>query len=383
MSSEPNEQPTETRAEETAAPLEPASAKARKTRSPIERIIVWVAILLLAGFAGVEGFASYGYTRTLAALDADDDVKKGSEKKTAKKLSDVINGYPSQETEGKGERIITYRWFSFIRTYEIQIHVADDKDDPVILRHSLPDIGKLTLRASGQSGDEGEGDESPNGVGPGGPGGPGGARRRPESEDGGGQAGSGNRGGGGRGRGRGGRGRRGPRGVLGQLAREDIQTTMKLTDEQKSKIQKLAESSRLSRADFEGKSAEERTQMRADSRKKIITALKEILDDKQFVRAKQLGLQSDGPAALVRDDVQSALKLTDEQKKKIKDIQTTQSEAFAKLRSERRFSEFQELRQKHSEELLNVLTEKQKEAWKKLLGPPAPAVPTPSRKRPT
>jgi len=86
-------------------------------------------------------------------------------------------------------------------------------------------------------------------------------------------------------------------------------------------------------AEERAKMTEERTKLRDESRK----AAAEVLKPEQMARLKQIQLQASGVTAFSEEEVQTALKLTDEQKSKLKGI----GEEFTKDRTEMMREAFQ------------------------------------------
>ena len=112
-----------------------------------------------------------------------------------------------------------------------------------------------------------------------------------------------------------------------------------------------------------------------------------------LARYKQLELQQQGPVAITRKSVATELKLTDDQQKKVADIQT-QAEAdrraamqgidFQNLSDDDRktlMTKMQDARKTEGDKLLALLTDAQKAQWKDMQGTPftftpgAPAAP--------
>lgn len=154
-----------------------------------------------------------------------------------------------------------------------------------------------------------------------------------------------------RGPGGGGFGQRGPGGmrgpgmmggggVSGLLRNEQVQNEVKLTEDQKSQLAKMAEEQRAEmRERFAGRGPGDREeQSEADRQaqreemmkefqeraKKMEEKIRGILEPEQFKRLKQIELQQQlqdqGPAAFARPDIIQALGLTDEQQQSLKQI---------------------------------------------------------------
>ncbi len=155
------------------------------------------------------------------------------------------------------------------------------------------------------------------------------------------------------------------------LGQKSVQDELKLTDDQVKKVQELAEKQRDAFRDFQNLDQDERRkklQEMAQSNQKAIGA---ILKEGQLKRLKQITWQQQGPGAFRDPEVASALKITDEQKQKMRDIQQS---AFGELRDLGRDEEAQKKRQEilktTNDKILGLLTAEQKEKWKELTGEP-------------
>ena len=145
-------------------------------------------------------------------------------------------------------------------------------------------------------------------FGPGGPGGPGAF-----GPGGPGGAGAGFFGGGGRGI-----------GAAGLLRNDKVQEELKLTDDQKSDVQKAGDTVRAkykddmdkARSGMDFQKMGELAKAQGEDMEKAVAG---VLKPEQSKRLKQIEVQAAGLAAFSMDDVQSALKLTDAQKKDAKD----------------------------------------------------------------
>jgi len=160
------------------------------------------------------------------------------------------------------------------------------------------------------------------------------------------------------------------------LGQESVRKELKLSDEQ---IKKLDELSAKQREGFEGlrdASREQRREKFAELAKTGREAVNAILTEEQRTRYRQIGLQVRGLSALGDDEVAQSLSLTDEQKKKVEEIQQASREEMRGLfqgggggdRAEMR-KKFEEARKAVDEKLGAVLTPEQQAKWKELTGP--------------
>jgi hypothetical protein len=163
---------------------------------------------------------------------------------------------------------------------------------------------------------------------------------------------------------------------LAQL--EEVQTELKLTDDQKSKVTKmnedLGEDRQAAREDagqdFE-KMRKELAVLNAQYDKEFTAAL----DDTQKARAQQIYLQVNGPAALTDETVAAALKISDEQKQKLEQALTDNRakwregfQNFQNLSEEERAKRSEELTKSRDESLLAVLDDAQKKQFEEMKG---------------
>jgi hypothetical protein len=173
---------------------------------------------------------------------------------------------------------------------------------------------------------------------------------------------------------------RGGGGGAGQLLRmPEVQTELKLSDDQKTKITAWAETQRGQRGQGGGQdlSPEERAARRAEQRAKETEALKKILNEDQMKRLKQLTLQRAGLSALGETPVQEELKLTSDQKSKVDAVLQEQRAAMREAFQDggggdpqAARAKMEEMRKKSNEKLEAILTADQKTQWKAMLGTP-------------
>jgi hypothetical protein len=176
-------------------------------------------------------------------------------------------------------------------------------------------------------------------------------------------------------------GRFGGASLVRLVSLEEVQEELKLTDEQTKKAADLNEELRSDiREAFQavrdagGDFAESREKMRKLQQEASAT-FAEVLEERQQQRLREIFVQVNGASALSDKHVAKALKITDEQKKKLKQITAdgfqTMRDAFQDLRDapqEERRDKFAELREKGSVQLLAVLTKEQTDAFEKMKG---------------
>jgi hypothetical protein len=187
----------------------------------------------------------------------------------------------------------------------------------------------------------------------------------------------------GQGQGRGGFGMFGRGGVQQGamlLNRPDVQNDLKLTDDQKTKLQEvrtgMRDKMRSAFQDAGGDQAKMQEAMKAVM-EDINKQTNAILTADQQKRLKEIGIQLAGNSAATLEDVQSQLMLTDDQKSKIKELQKGADEANAAIGQKMRNQEidFQAAREaftKNSTALNDaigkILTDAQKTKLKELGG---------------
>lgn len=165
--------------------------------------------------------------------------------------------------------------------------------------------------------------------------------------------------------------------AISLLEQKSVQEELKLSDEQIKKGKELSDKRREAlREVFQGGgdlSREERQKKFQEMRTTYSKALAEILKPDQLKRVKQIALQQMvkfGLAFAVNDaDVASALKITDEQKGKIREIQTKAREELQGAgRDEEGAKKRQEVMKAVNEKVEGVLTAEQKTKLKDLQG---------------
>jgi Spy/CpxP family protein refolding chaperone len=190
---------------------------------------------------------------------------------------------------------------------------------------------------------------------------------------------------------------RGPRGagmmggrtsLVGLLSLGQVQKELKLSEEQVGKVkevtQKLQEEMQEQSAalkeitDPEARRAK-RTELSDQLDRKVREQLREVLSREQMMRLYQIRIQVGGPlSALNNPRIADRLKLTDEQKKKVAEIQkatqqkTTEArrgmQGLSQEERRQRTAQLREITNKADEEALGVLTAEQKEAFEKSKG---------------
>jgi Spy/CpxP family protein refolding chaperone len=160
------------------------------------------------------------------------------------------------------------------------------------------------------------------------------------------------------------------------LANESVQKELKITDDQKAKIKEFSDTQRAKMREAFGGGQPDREKMQevfkasAEAGDKFV---KENLNPDQQKRIKQIQYQTMGLTAFTNEDVQKALKLTDEQKEKLKGLNEEMRKDMGELG--RGFdAETQQKRRtitkEYTTKATDSLTADQKTAWKDLTGEP-------------
>jgi type II secretory pathway component GspD/PulD (secretin) len=174
--------------------------------------------------------------------------------------------------------------------------------------------------------------------------------------------------------------------LLRTLREDFVQGELKLTAEQKTKIEQLINRPGQGRTLFreffarirEAQNDAERDAIRAEmrtavekSQQKADQALADVLSETQLVRLKQLALQQSGPRGLAREDIAAELHLTDQQKQQIGEAVDEYRRASRELGFRGADEDRQKLVEKFNSKVDSILTPEQLAAWKSKLGTPA------------
>jgi Spy/CpxP family protein refolding chaperone len=172
-------------------------------------------------------------------------------------------------------------------------------------------------------------------------------------------------------------------GSTGALLRnEGVQKELKLSEDQIEKVKKATqEVQEKFKGDFEKLKGLDKAEARekfGELFKKIGAetdkAVSGILKPEQAKRLRQIQLQQMGSQAFSEEDVVKALKITDDQKEKIKTIREDAGKEMRELFKGGNFEEAQKkmaaLRKETMEKVQAVLSADQKKAWKDLTGEP-------------
>ncbi len=159
-----------------------------------------------------------------------------------------------------------------------------------------------------------------------------------------------------------------------------VQQELKLTDEQRQKLQELVEQLRekMRGAGQKLREAppEERQKQLQAMREEVEKQLATVLNERQGKRLKQIALQVEGYAALGRPEVAKQVGLTEEQTLKVRDVLQQAREKGRELFQQRPpdrqaiRQKLQEIRRWVDEQIQPLLTDEQKKKWQELVGEP-------------
>lgn len=158
-----------------------------------------------------------------------------------------------------------------------------------------------------------------------------------------------------------------------------------LTPEQQERMQKMAEKFQQLRDTPEDKLEDKMREVFKEELEGANNEVEKILKPAQMTRLKQVARQQGGPSAYLSAENAKDLKITDEQKTKLKKISTDlQEETMALFQggfSPETREKMQMLNKEASEKAAGVLTDEQKSKWKELTGEPFTVPPFGGRQR--
>jgi hypothetical protein len=168
------------------------------------------------------------------------------------------------------------------------------------------------------------------------------------------------------------------------LSNKGVQQELKVSDSQADKLDALAqELGQKQRSEFQklqdvpqDERREKMQELTRNMNAELHKELANILKPEQTKRFTQIQLQQSGVNAFSTPRVQEELKLTDEQKSKIRDISQdlneSMREAFQASQDDRAaaMQKIAGLRKQGMEKTLAVLTDEQKSTWKDMTGEP-------------
>ena len=172
----------------------------------------------------------------------------------------------------------------------------------------------------------------------------------------------------------GGFGRGGGQAML--LRQESVQKELKMTDDQKGKLDDFFAGMREKMQDAFQLEGEERAKKMQEIQKENEKTLASILKPEQVKRLKEIGYQQAGGMAFSNPEVAKELAITDEQKTQLRELNQNMMAEMRELfqpgqpPDEESRNKMQELRKSTGEKMLKLLTDEQKKKWKTMQGEP-------------
>jgi Spy/CpxP family protein refolding chaperone len=163
-------------------------------------------------------------------------------------------------------------------------------------------------------------------------------------------------------------------GILMYLGQKSVQEELKMTEDQVNKLKELTAKQRESFQQLRDLNQEERRTKMQEIAKANDKAIGEILKSEQVKRAKEITLQltlrtQAGFVLMNNEAVGGALKINEEQKDKIREIQAKMREEMQGLgRDEEARKKREELMKTTTEKVMGVLTAEQKTKLKEMQG---------------
>jgi hypothetical protein len=158
------------------------------------------------------------------------------------------------------------------------------------------------------------------------------------------------------------------------LTQPSVQKDLKMTEEQIAKVKKAIKSRQAVREELKDLDPDARAKKLEEITKANDKLAAEILTADQAKRLRQIYLQQQGVNAFTKPEVAKELKLTDEQKKKLEDLQAKAGAQIQALRrpggGEEAMKKIGELTKGINEDAMKILTAEQKTKWKELTGEP-------------
>ena len=160
---------------------------------------------------------------------------------------------------------------------------------------------------------------------------------------------------------------------------EQVQTELKTTAEQKSKITEVNETLSSKRRElFQGADRENFAERREELEKAATEATEQVraaLDETQQNRLREIWIQVSGTSVLDDETIAKELKITEQQQTQLEEARDAAREAmrgqFQSLRDlpeDQRGQKVQELRRESEQKVLAVLTAEQREQFEKMQG---------------
>jgi hypothetical protein len=168
--------------------------------------------------------------------------------------------------------------------------------------------------------------------------------------------------------------------------RDKVQEELKLSDEQKKKLEKRLQDTVQDTMQFFQKLGDKKPEERQKehhayvekAQEKLTAFLKETLKEEQLKRLQQLERQQEGLFALGHPEIMKELEITDKQRQQFgevvqemqKKIEPLMKEAQKDGKPEEIGPKVMKIRQEHEGKIEAILNDAQKKQWKEMLGKP-------------
>jgi hypothetical protein len=153
-----------------------------------------------------------------------------------------------------------------------------------------------------------------------------------------------------------------------------VRDDLKLTDQQAAKVREFASKQWKRAQEVGGLPTDKQASTWKEMARQDEQFLRDTLSADQRMRLEQIGIQVAGLLWVTRPDVARKLNLTDEQKKKAREVRRTahkeMQEAVYGGSDEGREARIRAQVKANRKRLMDLLTEEQRATWKRLAGPP-------------
>jgi hypothetical protein len=155
-----------------------------------------------------------------------------------------------------------------------------------------------------------------------------------------------------------------------------VHQELKLSDEQKATLKKVVTATRTAAKAAQALEEPERARKNREATRKLRAAISATCNDKQQKRLLQIEIQyTSGSWMLMRPELSSILKLTNQQRRQIREVSKTSQEKVHKFRESRNDDNLREVQLNINAQLaqarkdaVKLLTEEQRTSWKAASG---------------
>ncbi|MFL5331468.1 MAG: hypothetical protein ACJ8C4_21470 [Gemmataceae bacterium] len=158
------------------------------------------------------------------------------------------------------------------------------------------------------------------------------------------------------------------------ISNSGVQEELKVTDEQKDKIKELQKTAREKFEDIQSKDAEDRPVAMREANEAMLKSIKEILKPEQAKRFNEIRWQQSGVNAFTDTELQTTLKLSDEQKSKVKgiveELRKDTMELFRDGGGRESRQKMESLNKEAKDKVMAALDDTQKKSYEAALGKP-------------